>query len=184
VAKPKRARTSPKKKSPRTATRKAAKPEAKKPAKKAAPKKPAKAASKKAAPKKAASKKAAPKKAVPKKAAPKPVLSQKALAQKAARQVRRTTEREPRAFIAGKVTTDALAEELAENAVRAMTTGEDEEGEREGERLAEAGGPFVASSGSREYARDDEAPNIRSAERAGRPTTRDERDDEEESDDD
>ena len=64
------------------------------------------------------------------------------LAERAARSV----EREPRAFIEGKITTDALAEELGEDAVRAMTSGEDEPGEPDGPGVAEAGGPYVVSS--------------------------------------
>ena len=139
-------------------------------------------AKKKVAPKKAPAKKAkaAPKKAAPKKAAPKKAAPTKtAIAKKAAKQAARSVVHEPRAFIEGKITTDALAEELAEDSVRAMTSGEDEEGDRDGERVAEKGGPFVVSSGSVEYADDEESPNIASAERAGTPTTRDESDDDE-----
>jgi hypothetical protein len=111
-------------------------------AKKAAPKK--KAAARKAAPTKAAPKKAAPaKKAAPKRSAAKQTAVN---AKKAARQVQDSFERQPRAFIEGKTTTDALAEELGEDAVRAMTSGEDEMPDPEGERVAAVGGPFVVTS--------------------------------------
>ena len=104
----------------------------------------------------------------------------KEMARKAAQQVARQHEDEPRAFVEGSSSTDALAEEMGEDSVRAMTTGEDEEGERDGEADAEVGGPFKISSGSVEYAKDDDAPNIPSAERAGVPTTRDEDENEDE----
>lgn len=110
--------------------------------KKAAPKK--KAPKKKAAPKNAAPKKAAPKKAAPKKAAPK--KSAAAVAKQVARDAAASIEQTPRAFIEGKITTDALAEEMGEDAVRAITTGEDEQADPDGEGVAAAGGPYVVTS--------------------------------------
>ncbi|MFN9812156.1 MAG: hypothetical protein ACK6CU_21260 [Deltaproteobacteria bacterium] len=114
-------------------------------AKKASPKKaslkkasPKKASPKKASPKKAPAPKAPDEKARPKttsasstsaaKATPSPGDAKKAriasrLAEDAARKIRR----EPRAYIDGSTTTDVFAEELGEDAVRAITSGQDEE---------------------------------------------------------
>jgi hypothetical protein len=151
---------------PKKAPKKASKKPSQKPRAKAAPKR--SSAPKKARP----TKKVRPARKVPA-AKRAPTKSAAAIAKKAKKQAASSVEREPRAFIGGHVTSDALAEELAENAVRAMTTGQDEEGERDGDAEREAGGPFVVSSGSREYRRDDEAPNVASAEPAAFPTTRD-----------
>jgi hypothetical protein len=114
---------------------------------------PIKAAPKKAAPKKAAPKQAAPEKAAPKKAAPTPTKPAKAtpvkvavptkgaaeralsasevkkarLASRLAEDAASKIRREPRAYIEGNTTTDAFAEELGEDALRAITSGQDEE---------------------------------------------------------
>jgi len=51
---------------------------------------------------------------------------------------------EPEAFVHGSASEDTLAESMGEDAVRAMTTGQDEgPALAEGERLAELGGPFL-----------------------------------------
>lgn len=66
----------------------------------------------------------------------------------------RTTD-DNRAFITGGSTTDDLAEELGEEAVRSMTSGEDDMATHRDEYTAEeGGGPFVTSSGDQEFADD------------------------------
>jgi hypothetical protein len=58
-----------------------------------------------------------------------------------------------RAFVEGRKTPDTLAEELAEEAVRAMTSGEDSLAEGlDAPVPEEEGGPFVRSSGGEEFA--------------------------------
>ena len=58
-----------------------------------------------------------------------------------------------RAFITEGSTADDLAEELGEEAVRSMTSGEDDIAAHRDEYTAEEqGGPFVTSTGSEEFA--------------------------------
>jgi hypothetical protein len=112
--------------------------------KKPAPAKPAlaKASPAKPAPAKPAPPKPAPPKPAPAKPAPAKLLPMKAAPAKAptaseakkARLASRLAEdaaskirREPRAYIEGNTTTDAFAEELGEDALRAITSGQDEE---------------------------------------------------------
>lgn len=68
-------------------------------------------------------------------------------------------------------TRDALAENLAEQFLQSATSAE-EVGQEEFDREVpeESGGPFVRSSGSKEYARTSEAPNIPDAEREPFPS--------------
>jgi hypothetical protein len=76
------------------------------------------------------------------------------------------------AFFHGTRTRDDLAEELAEEAVTTMTTGEDEAAEaRDRDVPEELGGPFVPSTGSREFARGTDASNPEDAEREPFPKT-------------
>ena len=77
-----------------------------------------------------------------------------------------------RAFIGGAGAKDGLAEELAEAAVTAMTSGEDELAEElDSVVVEELGGPFVASSGRVEFALGTDASNPPGAEREPIPRT-------------
>jgi hypothetical protein len=144
--------------------------------KKAAAKKPApKKAAAKAAPKKAAAKKAAPKKAAAKKAAPKKAAAPKQPA--APKRPRVTAVAHPReddadAFVRGSRTRDDLAEELAEEAVVAMTSGEDElVDDLQADVAEDEGGPFVGSTANREFAEGTDESNPDDAEPEPFPTT-------------
>jgi hypothetical protein len=182
-AAPKKA--APKKAAPKKAAPKKAAPKKAAP-KKAAPKKaaPKKAAPKKAAPKKAAPKKAAPKKAAPKKAAPKKAAPKKAAPKKAFQRRDATGHLNPRmaadlrrrsradrvdgrtdAFVKGTHSDDDLAEALGEEAVTAMTGGDDVGEDLNQLTEEELGGPFVRSTGKKEYGRGVDASNPRGAER-------------------
>jgi hypothetical protein len=76
------------------------------------------------------------------------------------------------AFVEGSHTKDDLAEELGEEAVETMTSGEDE-----GEDVADqdvpedSGGPFVVTTGGTEFAGGVDASNPRNAKREPFPTT-------------
>jgi hypothetical protein len=151
------------------------------------------AAPKKAAPKKAAPKKAAPKKAAPKKAAPKKA----ALARKPARDVkasppplrdqggraRHTNRRSDGAAaflpdptaIGHKRVRDDLAEELGEEFVAAVTSGEAVDDARDEPAPEEDGGPFVTTTASSQYGQGTDESNPEDAEREPFPTTRSER---------
>ena len=176
------------------ATKKKAKPATKKasPAKKAAPKK-AKQVAKKAAPKKAkkvavATKSAASKpakkvvKAAPKaakkiaKAAP---ISRRDgtghLNPKLAADLRRRSKADRidngDAFLRGNRSKDDLAEALGEEAVTAMTGGDDVGEDLNELQEEELGGPFVSSTGKKEYGRGVDASNPKDAEREPFPKT-------------
>ena len=156
---------------------------AKKPAaKKAVTKKPAakKAVAKKPAAKKAAPKKPAAKKSVAKKAAPKKAIARRDatghLDAKYARDLRKKgghEEKAGRAFFSRSRSGDDLAEELGEEAVATMTSGEDSS-ERllDGEVEEEVGGPFVITSSRNEMAGGRDASNPRGATREPFPRTR------------
>ena len=68
-------------------------------------------------------------------------------------------------------TRDALAENLAEQFLTSATSAEDATPEAMDREVPEdSGGPFVETTGAREFARDSEAPNIPGAERAAFPS--------------
>jgi hypothetical protein len=76
------------------------------------------------------------------------------------------------AFVAGSAAEDDLAEELAEEAVFAMTTGADHLGDDLNRDVEEDwGGPFVVTSGSKEFAAGTDESNIEDATREPFPTT-------------
>ena len=167
-----------------------------KPAVRAKPKAKVRASTKKGAPKKkvAAPKKkvAAPKKkvAAPKKkvAAPERQAAAKPnaapprrdatghLTPKYARELRARSrenrdESTDRAFLRTSRSNDDLAEELGEEAVAAMTSGEDQSERLEAEVEEERGGPFVLTRGRDEYARGTDKSNPQSATREPFPKT-------------
>lgn len=169
-------RPAPKKKAPakraavkRSAAKKGAVAKKKTPAKK-------RGAAKKAAPaKKPAAKKAvAPKRAAPKRSSVRrrdqaghidPSYARELLAMGA-------HEAEARPFVGGARAGDDLAEELAEEAVETMTTGEDEsERLQEGTVPEETGGPFVVTTGGKEFAEGTDASNPEDADREPFPRT-------------
>ncbi len=77
-----------------------------------------------------------------------------------------------RAFVGGKHAKDALAEELGEGAVSAMTSGEDGYTEDlQGEVDEDTGGPFVETSGDKEYADGTDGSNPDDAAREPFPKT-------------
>jgi len=77
-----------------------------------------------------------------------------------------------RAFVGEGHASDDLAEELWEEAVVAMTTGEDDLGEDLGAPVADdQGGPFVVTSGDEEFAAGTDASNPRGAKREPFPRT-------------
>jgi hypothetical protein len=77
-----------------------------------------------------------------------------------------------RAFVRGQHSGDDLAEELAEEAVVAMTSGEDGLAEDlQGAVDEELGGPFVTSTGGKEFADGTDASNPADAEREPFPKT-------------
>jgi hypothetical protein len=70
------------------------------------------------------------------------------------------------AFVSGKKGDDALATELGEGAVVAMTSGEDRLGEDLNHDVEEDwGGPFIVTSGSKEFAHGTDESNIAEATR-------------------
>lgn len=76
------------------------------------------------------------------------------------------------AFIEGTAADDDLAEELAEEAVVAMTTGADQLVEDLNRDVEEDwGGPFVVTSASKEFAPGTDESNIEEATREPFPTT-------------
>ncbi|HSC85847.1 MAG TPA: hypothetical protein VLC09_01195 [Polyangiaceae bacterium] len=85
---------------------------------------------------------------------------------------RQGRERDAAPFVIGSESDDALAEEFAEAAVGAMTSGEDRLGD---DLLAvvdeERGGPFVETSGKVEFAPGTDESNIAEATREPFPTT-------------
>lgn len=79
---------------------------------------------------------------------------------------------EDRAFVTGTESDDAMAEELGEAAVLAMTSGEDELlSALEAEVPEELGGPFVPTSGNTEFAGGTDESNIAEATREPFPLT-------------
>jgi hypothetical protein len=142
----------------------------------AAKKKPARAP-KKAAPKKKAARavKKTKRAAAAKKAPPRRRDRAGHLDPKYAADLRRRSSKtrdDDRAFVGGKRSKDDLAEELAEEAVVAMTSGEDGlTDDLEAEVSEEIGGPFVRSSGKKEFARGTDKSNPRGAKREPFPTT-------------
>jgi len=76
------------------------------------------------------------------------------------------------AFLKGKFhTKDSLAEELGEDAVRTMTSGEDQSERIQLRVEEEIGGPFVPTSGGQEFARGTDRSNPRKATREPFPKT-------------
>jgi hypothetical protein len=79
--------------------------------------------------------------------------------------------KDPDAFIESTSTDDDLAEELAETAVEAMTSGEDAlEEELEAPVDEETGGPFTETSRNKEFAGGTDKSNIAEATREPFPT--------------
>ena len=77
-----------------------------------------------------------------------------------------------RAFVRGQHSNDDLAEELGEGAVVAMTTGEDSLGDDlQADVEEDAGGPFVTTSGRKEFARGIDESNPLNAKREPFPKT-------------
>ena len=77
-----------------------------------------------------------------------------------------------RAFVGKSHSRDDLAEELAEEAVVAMTSGEDGLGDDLQSSVAEdSGGPFVGSTGGKEFAEGTDASNPASADKEPFPKT-------------
>ena len=76
------------------------------------------------------------------------------------------------AFVSGTRTHERLAEERAEAFIESALSDEDVEGNRRDRiTIGELGGPFVPSSGKREFAYDVEPPNIPEAMRESWPRT-------------
>lgn len=76
------------------------------------------------------------------------------------------------AFVDGKHSKDDLAEELGEEAVVAMTSGEDDlEEDLQAPVPEEQGGPFVGSTAGQEFAEGTDASNPRRAKREPFPKT-------------
>jgi len=76
------------------------------------------------------------------------------------------------AFLKGASSTDALAEELGEGFVEAITSGEESEaGHHEEITLEENGGPFIETDGNEEFAVGTDESNIASATREPLPRT-------------
>jgi hypothetical protein len=81
-------------------------------------------------------------------------------------------EEDPVAFVQEHSSVDGLAEELGEQAVAAMTTGQDDFQEgRDEPTVEERGGPFVETSGSSEFAGGLDESNIEEATREPFPRT-------------
>lgn len=78
---------------------------------------------------------------------------------------RRDEGRDDRAFLRGARSKDDLAEELGEEAVATMTSGEDQGDRLEVEVDEERGGPFLTTRAGQEFARGTDESNPRSATR-------------------
>lgn len=77
-----------------------------------------------------------------------------------------------RAFVGKRHSSDDLAESLAEDAVSAMTTGEDAPtGTSDSEVPEDVGGPFVETTAGEEFAEGTDASNPRGAKREPFPKT-------------
>ena len=84
----------------------------------------------------------------------------------------RRGEREPDTYVSDARTDDDLAEDLAEEAVGTMTSGEDESQDVRNQDVdEELGGPFVGTSGREEFARGTDASNPKGASREPFPRT-------------
>jgi hypothetical protein len=84
----------------------------------------------------------------------------------------RDTDVDQQAFVTESRSTDDLAEELGEEAVAEMTSGEDQRERLLDEQVDdERGGPFVETGGSQEYAGGTDASNPATATREPFPTT-------------
>jgi hypothetical protein len=175
----------------RTKSRKAA-PKKKRVVAKAKPaKKVVKAASKKVPPKRVATKRAAPQKAATKVAAKaKPAAKAKSAAappikrrdgaghldpkyaQDLRARSRAKAKDDDRAFLAGARSADSLTEELGEEFVETITSGEDEGNEVRDQRVAEeVGGPFTLTNGSTEFAEGTDGSNPKTSTREPFPRT-------------
>lgn len=187
------------KKAGKSAPKKVAKKVAKKAAGKSAPKKAARrakaATASKSPPKKGAKKAVA--KSAPKKGAAKKAVKAKPVTRKAAPKSKSVSRRdatghldpqyakelhalsveveEPtteRAFIQGTSSKDGLAEELGEEFVESITSGEDDAQEKLSEAVAEdEGGPFVVTTGGTEFADGTDASNPEEATQEPFPKT-------------
>jgi membrane protein involved in colicin uptake len=172
----------------KSATKKSTAPAKAKAKAKAKPAKPKRAAKAKARAKAPAAKKAATKKAATKKAATKKAATKKAAAParrdatghldpsyardlRARSRASRDDPNDTRAFIRGTRSNDDLAEELGEEAVATMTSGEDQSERLEAEVEEETGGPFIKTPARREFARGTDKSNPRSASREPFPRT-------------
>jgi hypothetical protein len=81
-------------------------------------------------------------------------------------------EEDPVAFVQDHSSADDLAEELGEQTVAAMTTGQDDFQEgRDEQTVEERGGPFVETSGNSEFADGLDESNIEGATREPFPRT-------------
>jgi hypothetical protein len=77
-----------------------------------------------------------------------------------------TKEAEPEAYVEKPETSDDLAEELGEEAVVAMTSGQDDVSDERDEPVTEEqGGPFVETAGATEFAGGTDDSNIPEATR-------------------
>ena len=166
---------------------KAAPAKAKKPSAKAAPAKAKAAAAKakpaaatakaapakaKAAPAKAAKAKAAPAKAAPRRDATGHLNPKYAAELRARSRESREDHGNDDAFLRKSRAHDTLAEELGEDAVATMTSGEDQSERLQDQEVEEErGGPFVHTSAREEYARGTDKSNPRDATREPFPTT-------------
>ncbi len=143
---------------------------------KAAPKKKAAAKPKAATAKKKATAKAKPKAGAAKKKAPprredRPGHYDPKYAAKLRRLGRRERD-DDRAFVGGGRSNDDLAEEMGEEAVVAMTSGEDGlVDDLQADVPEDSGGPFVRSSGGKEFADGTDASNPKDALREPFPKT-------------
>ena len=137
------------------------------------------------APKKAAPKKPAPKKPAPKKPAPKGGTSKRPARRDAtghlnpeyAKDLRerslasRDDSNNDRAFLTKARAHDSLAEELGEEVVATMTSGEDQSDRLEAEVAEDKGGPFIITTGAQEFAGGEDASNPSDATREPFPKT-------------
>lgn len=88
------------------------------------------------------------------------------------RKAREGRDEEQRAFVDGPRAPDDLAEELGEAFVESATSGEEREAERREESTPEeAGGPFVTTTASEEFAAGTDESNIAEATREPFPKT-------------
>ena len=133
---------------------------------------PAKAAKAKAATAKAATAKAATAKAAPRRDATGHLNPKYAAELRARSRESREDHGNDDAFLRKSRAHDTLAEELGEDAVATMTSGEDQSERLQDQEVEEErGGPFVHTSAREEYARGTDKSNPRDATREPFPTT-------------